>query len=54
MLLKRQKPKAYGTRQLFEGAWSAGDRVAIVDDVLMTGATIVDDVPVSKYLFFFF
>ena len=47
MLLKRQKPKEYGTCKTMEGHYKAGQTVAIVDDVLMTGGTFVEDIPVS-------
>eukprot|EP00914_Ancora_sagittata_P012978 GHVO01025127.1.p1 GENE.GHVO01025127.1~~GHVO01025127.1.p1 ORF type:complete len:229 (+),score=21.08 GHVO01025127.1:2-688(+) len=48
MLLKRKRPKDYGTKQFFEGHYKAGQKVVILDDVLMTGGTIVDDVPVFR------
>ena len=47
MLLKRKKPKSYGTCQAMEGHFSEGDQVVLVDDVLMTGGTFVEDIPVS-------
>ena len=39
--------KAYGTKKLVEGAYKKGDRVLLVDDVIMTGGTLVEDIPVS-------
>lgn len=47
MLLKRQEAKKYGTCHILEGNYEKGDRVIMVDDVLMTGGTLVDDIPVS-------
>lgn len=47
MLLKRKKPKTYGTCQAMEGHYKAGDKVVLVDDVLMTGGTFIQDIPVS-------
>jgi len=47
MLLKRQEAKKYGTCHILEGSYEKGDRVIMVDDVLMTGGTLVDDIPVS-------
>ena len=35
-----------GTGQLFEGHFTKGDTVLLIDDVLMTGATILKDTPV--------
>jgi orotate phosphoribosyltransferase len=35
----RKEPKAHGTGQLIEGPFSPGDRVAVVEDVITTGAS---------------
>jgi len=35
----RKEPKSHGTGQLIEGPFSSGDRVAIVEDVITTGAS---------------
>ena len=35
----RKEPKAHGTAQLIEGPFISGDRVAIVEDVITTGAS---------------
>lgn len=35
----RKEPKAHGTRSLIEGPFAAGDRVAIVEDVITTGGS---------------
>ena len=48
MLLKRKETKSYGTKRLFEGNWKKNSTVAIVDDVLMTGGTLIDDIPVMS------
>ena len=48
MLLKRKVPKTYGTCQAMEGHYEPGDRVVLVDDVLMTGGTFLQDIPVRK------
>lgn len=48
MVLKRQQPKKYGTKNLLEGHFKNGDDVLLIDDVIMTGGTIVEDVPVSN------
>jgi len=35
----RKEPKAHGTGQLIEGPFRRGDRVAVVEDVITTGAS---------------
>lgn len=35
----RKEPKSHGTGQVIEGPFQAGDRVAIVEDVITTGAS---------------
>jgi orotate phosphoribosyltransferase len=35
----RKEPKSHGTAQLIEGPFMSGDRVAIVEDVITTGAS---------------
>lgn len=35
----RKEPKTHGTGQLIEGPFKAGDRVAVVEDVITTGAS---------------
>ena len=49
MLLKRKKAKDYGTKQLFEGYYDDQTKVVLVDDVLMTGGTIVENIPVNNF-----
>ena len=36
-LIVRKSEKDYGTGKVLEGAWSAGDRVAVVEDVVTSG-----------------
>lgn len=35
----RKEPKAHGTGQLIEGPFHPGDRVAVIEDVITTGAS---------------
>src|SRR5256885_10738123 len=35
----RKEPKTHGTRRLIEGPFVSGDRVAVVEDVITTGAS---------------
>ena len=46
MLLKRKEKKNWGTKQTMEGHYKHGDTVMIVDDVIMTGGCLNDDVKV--------
>ena len=47
MLLTRQTHKTYGTGRLVEGHYKAKDVVLLLDDVLMTGGTVLQQVPVG-------
>lgn len=44
MLLKRKAPKKYGTCKSIEGHFKKGDKVLIIDDVLMTGSTFLEEI----------
>uniref|UniRef100_A0A1I7SBI6 Uridine 5'-monophosphate synthase n=1 Tax=Bursaphelenchus xylophilus TaxID=6326 RepID=A0A1I7SBI6_BURXY len=44
MLLKRKEAKAYGTKKLIEGKYEAGKKALIVEDVISTGASIMETV----------
>ena len=46
MLLKRKEAKKYGTKKVMEGHFKQGQKIVIVDDVLMTGASLVEDIKV--------
>ena len=35
----RKEPKAHGTRRVIEGPFQAGDRVAVIEDVITTGGS---------------
>lgn len=48
MLLKRKEAKAYGTKKLIEGKYEAGKRALIVEDVVSTGASIIETVYVLR------
>jgi len=37
MIYSRKERKTYGTGQIIEGVWKAGDRVLIIDDLITTG-----------------
>ena len=41
MIYPRKEVKAHGTRRLIEGIFQAGETVVIVDDILITGNSIL-------------
>ena len=43
-LIVRKEAKDYGTERLLEGAYSAGERVCLVEDVITTGGAAVEAV----------
>ncbi|CAD5226351.1 unnamed protein product [Bursaphelenchus okinawaensis] len=44
MLMKRKEAKGYGTKKLVEGKYEPGKRALIVEDVISTGASIMETV----------
>lgn len=47
MLIRRKEPKAYGTKKLIDGEYSCGDNVIIIEDIITSGASILETVAVS-------
>ena len=39
LIYPRREAKGYGTQRLIEGTWSAGEQVAVLDDLITTGAS---------------
>jgi uridine monophosphate synthetase len=44
LIYPRKEVKAHGARRLIEGDFEEGDRVAVVDDILITGGSVLDGI----------
>lgn len=47
MLIRRKEKKTYGTKNLIDGEYSCGDNVIVIEDVITSGASILETVVVS-------
>jgi uridine monophosphate synthetase len=44
LIYPRKEVKAHGTRRLVEGEFNEGETVAVVDDILITGGSVLDGI----------
>lgn len=42
MIMRRKEKKDYGTKQMIEGIYKAGDRCLVIEDVITTGGSIIE------------
>ena len=50
-LIRRKKAKTYGTEQLIEGVYAAGQKVIIVEDVVTSGGFWIELQLASRYFY---
>jgi uridine monophosphate synthetase len=44
LIYPRKEVKAHGARRLIEGDFQEGDRVAVIDDILITGGSVLEGI----------
>jgi uridine monophosphate synthetase len=42
MIFPRKEVKAHGTRRLIEGSFQVGEKVVLIDDILITGKSVIE------------
>lgn len=50
MVMRRKEEKNYGTKQMIEGIYQRNEKVLIIEDVMSSGASILETAIVSHYI----
>lgn len=47
MVMRRKEAKSYGTKQIIEGNYKAGQKCVVIEDIVSSGSSIIETAQVS-------